>query len=94
MVTEIENILESVLMDESFEEALRENSFEVKIIDEQEDSDCHSSSLYWSTSFEVRKNNKVFSCYVSGTAKKEISYDRWVDTYCKVIDDYKVESKN
>ncbi len=91
MKEEIERILDGVCMDESFEDALKQAGFKVEIGNEDEDSYDHSTDVYWYTNFLVEKDGMSFNCYVSGTAQKEISYDRWVNTDCYVISDFNVE---
>jgi len=92
MKDEIERILDGVCMDESFEDALKQNGFEVEIVNEDEDSSDYSTDLTWYTNFLVEKDGMSFSCSVSGTAQKEISYDRWVGTFAEIIEDYSVKA--
>ena len=88
---ELNRLLDNICIDEDWERTLGNAGWKITIGNEDEDSDCYSTNVSWYTHFSAEKNNEKFACYLSGTAQKEISYDRWVGTDCYIIEDYDIK---
>jgi len=92
MIEELENILEYTDF-EDVEKDLKAAGYE-NVPDEIEtEDDCgdYSTDVTWECNFVISKNDKEFKIYLTGTAIAEISYERWVDTFGYVIDDFNIE---
>lgn len=88
---ELDTLLDNICIDEDWGTTLSNDGWKIIIGNEDEDSDSYSTDVSWYTHFTAEKNNEVFSCYLSGSAQKEISYDRWVDTDCYIVEDYNIK---
>jgi hypothetical protein len=85
---ELTAILDNVIYD-YIEEDLKGNGWEItKDINPEESIESFSSNVDWGCFFEVKKEDTIFSVYLSGRAIADISYERWVDTYGYEIEDF------
>ena len=90
-IDKIEEILENCSF-ETIENDFRKNGFEcVEEIETEDEIEGFSTTVDWSSSFEVSKDSEKFLIYVSGKAIAEISYERWTETYGYYIDYHSVE---
>lgn len=86
----IEKIIDSIIFieDEDISEKLREGGFKVLASDTREEGREHSEKVDWSAWYDIENNDVKCRLNLYGTGIKNISYDRWVDTDCIIIDDW------
>ena len=56
------------------------------LLDSDEDREC--DSVTWNDKYSFEYKNEKYNLYVFGTAIAEISYERWIDTFGYVLEDW------
>jgi len=88
---ELNYILDNICMDGDWGGTIVDAGWKITITNQDEDSDCYGTDIFWYVNFSAEKDGQLFSCFLNGTAQKEISYDRWVDTNCYIVEDYGIK---
>ena len=77
-------------MDDDIADTFRSNGFEVDEGEVDEGIESFSTNVSWSQNINLKKDNRSFTVYLSGSASANISYDRWTTTDCYSLDTYDV----